>query len=74
MKSERNGLQSIVEQADIPDEWKIILQKTFASLEKRNDLVVDEIRKRVLGEDENRRNDWSNRWNIITALVSVDIC
>lgn len=72
MKSDRDELQRIVERSKLSDEWKKILQDTFAELSKRNDVVLDEIRKRALREDGNLRADLSGGWDVVTALVSSD--
>ena len=70
MKSDRDELQRIVERSSLSDEWKKILQETFAELSKRNDVVLNEIRERALREDSNLRADLSDGWDVVTALVS----
>ena len=72
MKIKRDDLQSIIEQAEIPEEWKKILQETMKSVINRNDSVLAEIRNRVLQEAYDLNIDWSKIWNITTALVSAD--
>lgn len=72
MKSDRDELQSIVERSNLSEEWKKILRETFAELSKRNDVVLDEIRRRALREDGNLRADLSDGWDVVTALMPSD--
>ena len=72
MKIKQDELQSIIDKAEIPEEWKKILQTTMQSIITRSDSVLAGIRNRVLQEADDSSVDMDVMWNVATALVSVD--
>ena len=72
MKIKQDELQSIIDKAEIPEEWKKILQTTMQSVITRSDSVLAEIRNRVLQEADDSTVDMGVMWNVAIALVSHD--